>query len=829
MKHSIILTSVIAFAASVFFGTISATAGELKLYYASPAGKWVEALPIGNGRLGAMVFGGVETERIQFNENTLWSGGPRDWNNPGAKEALEKVRKLAFEGKFAEADIESKKMQGPYTQSYMPMGNLNIKFDHGSESEVYSRELDLNDAVAITKYENKWVNYTREVFASYPDQVIVVRISADVRGSVNFDATLDSLLRYKTSGRGDTIIMKGKAPKSVDPNYRQGGEPVTYADDENGEGMNFEVRVKAIPEGGFAKADSNGIHVREADSVVLILSAGTSFNGFEMSPGLNGKDPSKIAKKYLDSAAKKSYASLLAAHVKDYRNLFNRVELDLGSMSEQSNEVPTDWRVAQFGAKDPELVTLMFQFGRYLLISSSRPGGQPANLQGIWNDLLRPPWSSNYTTNINTEMNYWPAEVANLSECHEPLFRFIKELSIEGAKTARINYGARGWVAHHNSDLWRQTAPPGNFGEGDAVWAMWPMSAPWLTTHLWEHYLYTGDEKFLRETAYPLMKGAAEFLLDWLIDDGKGHLVTNPSTSPEHKFVLPGQKKQKYIFVTNGRPAAAISVSSTMDTELISESFANLIEASKTLDIDAGFRKQLEEAKGKLLPLPLNKEGRLLEWSQDFEDDEPQHRHISFLYSLYPGRLINNSTPELMDGAKKALELRGDISTGWALGWRICSWARLGDGDHAMTLISNDLRITGTEGVNVGGVYPNLLGAHPPFQIDGNFSFTAGVAEMLMQSHEGEISLLPALPKDWPSGHVKGLRARGGYEVDIDWREGKLSKSVIRAKYDGKCRVRVKGTIRVTDDRAPVEIRRDDNGAISFNVIGGHSYVVSQI
>ena len=758
-----------------------------ELSYTQPAEQWVEALPVGNGRLGAMVFGGVASERLALNDATLWSGGPKDWNNPGAREILPQVRAAVNAGHYAEAERLCKKMQGPYTQNYLPLGDLKLEFGGLTAPTDYRRTLDLERAVATVTFREGGAVFRREIFSSFPDQVIVVRLTCDQPGRISLRAALSSLVRSASAAAGaDTLALRGKAPAHSDPSYvKTAKEPIVYGEGPDAEGMTFDVRVRVLATGGKISCDGQTLDVNGADAVTLLIAAGTSFNGYNRSPGRDGRDASALVSATLMKAAEKNFAQLNARHEADYRHVFDRVKLDLGGAPELATRGTVE-RMAAFarGEADPDLPALLFDFGRYLLIASSRVGGQPANLQGLWNESMQPPWSSNYTININTQMNYWPAEVANLAECHEPLLAFVGELAVNGRVTAAVNYGAHGWVSHHNSDVWRQSAPVGNYGSGSPVWANYAMSAPWLCQHLWEHYAFGGDKNYLRETAWPLMRGAAEFCLDWLVDDGAGHLVTMPSASPELGFFAPDGTKGT---VTKG---------ATMDLEIIWDLFTNCLEATQVLGIEPQFAARVAAARAKLLPLKIGARGQLQEWADDFLEREVHHRHVSHLFGLHPGRQITRATPELFAAAKKTLEIRGDDGTGWSLGWKINFWARFRDGDHAYTMVKYLLRPVGAkiEGTNYaggGGVYPNLFDAHPPFQIDGNFAFTAGLCEMLVQSHVGEVEVLPALPQAWPTGSVRGLRARGGFEIaDLAWRAGRLQHVVVRASREGPCVIR---------------------------------------
>lgn len=762
------------FSGCIFLSTTLTFGKEYKLWYNAPATVWEEALPIGNGRIGAMVYGNPLQEVYQLNEESIWSGYPQDWNNPKAANALPQVREAVDRGDYAKAsELWKANAQGPYTARYLPMANLMLdQLTRGEARNLY-RELNISNALSTVTYEADGVKYHRTSFISYPDQVMVIKIAADRPQAVSLHIRLNSLLRYTVQTKGEkTLILNGKAPAYV-ANRDYDPHQVVYDDKR---GTQFKVQVELLPDGGHCEANDSALTVRNANEVVLLLSAVTDFGN----------------KKMTLKKCKRPYQELLQRHTDDHQQLFNRLQLSLGTENLQKEALPTNERLKSF-EQDPTdngLTELYYQYGRYLLIASSRPGGLPANLQGIWNRHVQPPWGSNYTTNINTEMNYWPAEITNLPECFLPLSDFIGRLAVNGAQTAKVNYGInRGWLAHHNSDVWAQTAPTGGYDsdpKGAPRWSCWPMAGVWLCQHLWEHYAFGGDKKYLSKTAYPLMKGAAEFLLQWLQKDPEtGYWITNPSTSPENRF--------RYIDKEGKKQNGEISRSSGMDLGLAWDLLTNCIEASTVLDTDKAFRQQCMDVRANLQPFRIGSKGQLLEWDKEFEETDPNHRHVSHLFALHPGRqIIPEQQPELAAACQRTLEIRGDGGTGWAMAWKINFWARLRDGNHAFGMLKNGLRYVDATQVSVrgGGTYANLFDAHPPFQIDGNFGGTAGITEMLLQSHAGYIHLLPALPDNWQSGSIKGVRARGGFTIDMEWKESRITRLSVTSHSGGTCRIR---------------------------------------
>jgi alpha-L-fucosidase 2 len=735
---------------------------NLKLWYKTPSGNtWENALPIGNGRLGAMIYGNTEKETIQLNEHTVWSGSPNRNDNPLALDSLAIIRQLIFEGKQKDAEriagrvIITKKSHG---QKFEPVGSLQLAFDGHENVSNYYRELDIERAVTKTTYTVGDITYTREALASFPDRVVVMRLTASKPGSISFTAS------FTTPQKRGTIKTTPTKELTIFG---------TTSDHETVKGMvNYKGIVRMKLEGGALTANDTSLTINNANAVTVYISIASNFNNYHDISG----DENKRAADYLNKAFPKSFSTILPAHVAAYQKYFNRVKLDLGTTD--AANLPTDERLKNFNStNDPNLVTLYYQYGRYLLISSSQPGGQAANLQGIWNDKINPPWDSKYTININAEMNYWPAEKTNLAEMHEPFLQMVKDMSVAGQQTAKDMYGARGWVAHHNTDIWRAT------GAIDGPnWGVWSAAGGWTSQHLWEHYLYSGDKNFLA-SIYPVLKGASTFYVDYLVEHPKYHwLVVNPDESPEN--------------TSKAHQNSALDAGVTMTNQIVFELFSTTINAAEILKKDAAFTNTLKQMRKRLPPMHIGQYGQLQEWLDDIDDPKDNHRHISHLYGLFPSNQISPyRTPQLYSAAKTTLTHRGDVSTGWSMGWKVNWWARMLDGNHAYKLIQNQLspvKTTGTRYEGGGGTYNNLFDAHPPFQIDGNFGCTSGITEMLMQSANGEVHLLPALPDVWQNGSISGLRAIGGFQiVSMEWKDARLIKVVFKSTLGGNLRLRV--------------------------------------
>lgn len=730
----------------------------MKLWYNRPAASWTEALPAGNGRLGAMLVGNPENERVYLNEDTFWSGYPRKLENVCTVEAFQKIRDLIIQRRYQDAEnLIEKEMSFQWGESYEPLGNLKLDFDDGEISD-YRRELNLDEALLTVNYTASGVKHVRELLVSAPQQVMAMRLTADAPCSVSFALSMDGELRHEIFVEQNRLWMKVQAPSNVEPSYRNDKEePVFYSNQPDEQGMRAWVAVEVRHDGGELTAEGDALRLQGANSAVVLLAAHTSFRRYNLMPDIPDEEVRGMCAADLEGVS--DYEALRAAHVKDHRRYMERVEFALEGESRE--DLPTDERIRSFDPENPDvgLYPMLFQYGRYLMIAGSRPGTQATNLQGIWNKEVRPPWSSNYTININTQMNYWPALSCGLEEMQLPLIDLVKDLAENGREMAEQLYGAGGFVSHHNTDLWRFTWPVGNHVEGSATYGFWNMSGAWLCQQVFERYEYTLDKEYLRDTAWPILRSAAEFMLNMLIEDEDGSLIVSPATSPENQFLADGK-------------TFAVDRTSAMSMALAREVFGNCVKACEILEENADFAEELRSAIAKLRPNAISESGRLIEWYDDHPEREVHHRHLSHLYGVHPGNHINaEDTPELMAACRKSLEVRGDEGTGWSLAWKVCQWARHGEGERALRVLNMQLRLVSEEATvfHGGGSYANLFCAHPPFQIDGNFGVVAGIAEMLLQSREDRILLLPALPKAWAKGCISGLRARGQVQAEIAW------------------------------------------------------------
>lgn len=746
---------------------------ELKLWYDKPAEKWTEALPLGNGRIGAMVHGGIGQEKVCLNEDTLWSGYPHDKNEPGRYVYYRQARELAREHRYKEAQqLLEENFTGGFTESYMPMGDMLLKMEHGEsdgKETGYRRELDLRTGVHRVSYQLDGCSYIRTTFLSYPAQVFVMHLQSERKGGLSFSLTFESQIRCTVAGREENLEIRGLCPSHADPHYLGTENPILYSDKKEETGIRFFSLIRVVTADGTVRNADKGIQVSDATEATVYLGVRNNFAGIDICPELAGKLYEEPCRQDVEAAAVKGFGALMKEHEKDFTSYFDRVSLNLGE--DEKEGIPTYQRLKDFRetGEDHVLPVYLFQFGRYLTISASRPGSQATNLQGIWNDSTLPPWSSNYTININTEMNYWPAFSCNLAEMNQPLVHLIQGLCQIGRGTASRYYQAEGFVSHHNTDLWCSANPVGGKRRGCGSWAYWPMSSGWLCEHLYTQYEYTLDREFLEQTAYPIMKEAALFYLS-VLEEEDGYLAFSPSTSPENNFLW----EEEWV---------AVSRTNAMTMTIIRELFENCRKSGEILGIQDDFMEQVAEALDRLEPLRIGEDGRLLEWNEELPEAEPEHRHLSHLYGLFPSDLISlEKTPELAEACRKSLLARGFEGTGWSLGWKVNLWARLRDGDKALRLIKRQLHLA--EG-DQAGTCPDFFGSCPPFQIDGNFGVASGIAEMLLQSRDGQILLLPALPAEWNEGSISGLCAKGGVEVDMSWKEGQLADVKLYFSKDG--------------------------------------------